>query len=66
MLGTHIEQSATPYKDYPIRTVYQPDEHSLALTRGTLLELNEALHSMGTEPRRMAFRDFTIWPNKTP
>ena len=65
VLGTHIEQSATPYKDYPIRTLYQPDEHSLALTRGTLLELNEALHSMGTEPRRMAFRDFTIWPNKT-
>ncbi len=62
VLGTHIEQAATPYKDYPVGTVYQPEEHTLALTRGTLLELNEALHAMGDRPRRMAFRDFTIWP----
>ena len=65
ILGTHIEQAATPYKDYPIRSLYQPDEHALPLTRGTLLELNEALRAMGTQPRRMALRDFTIWPNKT-
>ena len=65
ILGTHIEQAATPYKDYPIRTRYQPDEHPLPLTRGTLLELNEGLRAMGSQPRRMAFRDFTIWPNKT-
>ena len=65
ILGTHIEQAATPYKDYPIRTRYQPDEHPLPLTRGTLLELNEGLRAMGNQPRRMAFRDFTIWPNKT-
>ena len=65
ILGTHIEQSATPYRDYPVGTVFQPEEHSLPLTRGTLLELNDALHAMGTRPVRMAFRDFTVWP-KTP
>jgi hydroxyacylglutathione hydrolase len=63
VLGTHIEQSATPYKDYPVGTKYQPDEHELALSHGTLLELNEALIGMNGVPARMAMRDFTIWPS---
>jgi len=64
VLGTHIEQAAAPYRDYKVGTAYQPEEHELPLTRGTLLELNEALHAMNGQPRRMAFRDFTIWPTK--
>lgn len=64
ILGTHIEQSSTPYKDYPVGTKYQPDEHVLALSRGHLLELLEALESMQDKPVRYALRDFTIWPNK--
>ncbi len=35
---------------------------SWRLSRGTLLELEEALHGMGDKPVRMAMRDFTIWP----
>jgi glyoxylase-like metal-dependent hydrolase (beta-lactamase superfamily II) len=66
LLGTHIEQANTPYLDYPVRTVYQPDEHPLALTRGTLLELNEALLSMHDKPVRYALRDITIWPREAP
>jgi glyoxylase-like metal-dependent hydrolase (beta-lactamase superfamily II) len=62
ILGTHIEQMAVPYKDYPIGTKYQPEEHELALSRGALLELEDALHAMGDKPVRMALRDFTIWP----
>jgi hydroxyacylglutathione hydrolase len=62
ILGTHIENSRTPYLDYPIGTVYQPDEHALELGRGELLELNEALHQMDGKIVRMAMRDFTIWP----
>src|SRR5205823_5093469 len=31
ILGTHIEQSRTPFVDYPRGTIYQPDEHSLEL-----------------------------------
>jgi len=53
---------STPYRDYPVGTKYQPDEHELALSRGHLLELKEALESMQEKPVRMAFRDFTIWP----
>lgn len=61
VLGTHIEQMSTPYKDYVVGTKYQPEEHDLALSRGHLLELDEALKSMD-KPARVAFRDFTIWP----
>ncbi len=62
ILGNHIEQTRTPYLDYPIGTVYQPDEHALELGRAHLLELNEALQNMNGKIVRMAFRDFTIWP----
>jgi glyoxylase-like metal-dependent hydrolase (beta-lactamase superfamily II) len=62
IVGCHIEQSRTPYLDYKIGSKYQPDEHSLDMGRGELLELNEALARMKT-PVRMAFRDFTIWPD---
>jgi hydroxyacylglutathione hydrolase len=63
ILGNHIEQTRTPYLDYPIGTVYQPEEHELSLGRAHLLELNDALHKMNGNVIRMAFRDFTIWPD---
>jgi len=62
ILGNHIEEARTPYVDYPVGTVYQPDEHALELGRAHLLELNEALRDPGASTRRSAFRDFTIWP----
>ena len=62
ILGNHIEQTRTAYLDYPIRTVYQPHEHQLELGRAHLLELNEALRDLNGRIVRMAFRDFTIWP----
>ena len=62
ILGNHIEQTSTPYLDYPIRTKYQPEEHELALGRAHLLELNAALHEMSAHPEKRALRDFTIWP----
>jgi hydroxyacylglutathione hydrolase len=63
VLGNHIEQTRTPYLDYPIGTVYHPDEHELELGRAHLLELNDALRRMNGKVLRMAFRDFTIWPH---
>jgi hydroxyacylglutathione hydrolase len=62
VLGNHIEQTRAPYLDYPVGTVYQPDEHELELGRAHLLELNDALRRMNGKVVRMAFRDFTIWP----
>lgn len=62
ILGCHIEERTTPFQDYPIGTVYQPDEHELAMPVGSLLELAEALHQLGEKPTRLALRDLTIWP----
>jgi hydroxyacylglutathione hydrolase len=62
ILGCHIEQSRTPFLDYPIETKYQPEEHVLELSRAHLVELNEALKAMTGHPVRYALRDFTIWP----
>lgn len=62
ILGTHIEQTATPFVDYPRGTVYQPDEHVLELTRGTLLELNDALVRLGGRLERVVLRDVILSP----
>jgi len=63
VLGNHIEQSSTPFLDYPVGTMYQPNEHELALSRGSLLELEEALLAMHGTPKRLALRDFSVWPS---
>lgn len=60
LLGAHIEQTRTPFRDYPAGTTFQPGEHALELTRGHLLELHEALATAGAGP--IARRDFTIVP----
>jgi hydroxyacylglutathione hydrolase len=62
ILGNHIEQTSTPFKDFPIGSIYHPNEHVLELTFGTLLELENGLQSIEDAPRRLATRDFTIWP----
>jgi glyoxylase-like metal-dependent hydrolase (beta-lactamase superfamily II) len=62
ILGNHIEQMREPYKDYKVGTPYQPEEHSLELGRGELLELNEGLKRLNGKEARVAYRDFTIWP----
>jgi len=62
VLGNHIEQTSTPFLDYPVGTMYQPHQHELALTRGTLLELGDAVRSMHGTVKRLCMRDFSVWP----
>jgi hydroxyacylglutathione hydrolase len=62
VLGTHIEQSSTPYLDYPRGTTYQPSEHRLELTRANVLEMNEAFQGMKDKPEKIALPDFTLQP----
>jgi glyoxylase-like metal-dependent hydrolase (beta-lactamase superfamily II) len=62
ILGTHIEQTSTPFVDYPRGTVYQPHEHVLELTRGTLLELNDALIQLNGTLQRVVLRDVILSP----
>lgn len=64
ILGCHIEQSTTPFVDYQVGTSYQPQEHSLELGRGVLLELLAGLETMQNQPARVRYRDFTIWPRQ--
>ncbi len=61
VLGTHIEQTKTAFLDYPRGTVYQPEEHSLDLTRAHVIELNDAFIKMGNKPATVALPDFTIF-----
>ncbi len=63
VLGTHIEQTRTPYLDYPRGTTYQPDEHSLDLTRAHLFELHDALAGMNGHAVKVALPDFTLAPS---
>ncbi|HEY3839034.1 MAG TPA: MBL fold metallo-hydrolase [Bryobacteraceae bacterium] len=60
VLGTHIEQTKTAYLDYPRGTAYQPEEHSLDLTRAHVIELNDAFIKMGNKPATVALPEFTI------
>jgi hydroxyacylglutathione hydrolase len=62
ILGCHIEQSSTPYVDYPTGTKYQPHEHSLELGRAHLLELMSALEDLHGKPEKVFLRDLTIYP----
>jgi hydroxyacylglutathione hydrolase len=62
ILGCHIEETRTPFLDYPVGTIYQPDEHDLALSRGALLEMQSALEKLNGTPKRIAMRDFSLWP----
>jgi hydroxyacylglutathione hydrolase len=62
ILGCHIEQSSTPYVDYPTGTAYQPHEHSLELGRAHLLELMASLDALHGTPAKVFLRDLTIYP----
>lgn len=62
MLGTHIEQTTTPYLDYPCGTTYQPEEHSLDLTRAHVFELEAAFEQMNGTLQKVPLSDFTVVP----
>ncbi|HYO82875.1 MAG TPA: MBL fold metallo-hydrolase, partial [Bryobacteraceae bacterium] len=64
VLGAHIEQMRTPFRDYTAGTTYQPHEHTLELGRAHLLELDEALSNAGHEPKQITLRDFTVVPRR--
>ncbi len=64
ILGNHIEETSTPFKDFPIGSIYHPQERRLELSFGDLLALDDGLKSMQGAPHRMAMSDFTIWPRQ--
>jgi hydroxyacylglutathione hydrolase len=60
VLGCHIEMSTTPGVDYPIRTVYQPDEPPLEMSVDQLRDVRRAVDEIGDSPGRYAYPDFVI------
>jgi len=64
ILGAHIEQARTPFVDYPRGTAYQPDEHVLELSRGDLLELNDALSRLRQTSDKIVLKNLTVVPRR--
>lgn len=62
LLGAHVENTRTPFLDYPVGTVDQPDEHALALSRAQLFELDSVVRSIRGRMVRTPLRDMTVWP----
>ena len=62
VLGTHVEMSAEPGLDYPVRTTYQPNERPLQLRLAHLIELGQALDALGDQPQRDVHDAFIIFP----
>lgn len=62
ILGTHVEQTRTPYVDYPMGTQDQPAEDRLSLSRAELVSLDSAVRTMRGRFVRRRLPRFTVWP----
>ena len=62
ILGTHIEQTRTPFTDYPEGTQDQPQEDRLELSRAELVSLDSVVRTMRGRFTRLRLPRFTIWP----
>ena len=62
ILGTHIEQTRTPFTDYPMGTQDQPEEDRLELSRAELVTLDSTVRAMRGRFTRTRLPRFTIWP----
>lgn len=62
VLGCHIEQKKTPFEEYPLGTIWQPDEHVLQLPVEILADMETALDGMSnkTQPGQIMFKEFSI------
>ncbi|ADD43296.1 MBL fold metallo-hydrolase [Stackebrandtia nassauensis] len=60
VLGCHIEMSRTPSEDYPIRTVYQPEEPPLQLSVSDVNDVCEAIEAIGDSPGIHRYDRFII------
>ena len=62
LLGAHIENMRTAFRDYPEGTVDQPDEHVLELGPAQLFALDSVVRAMRGRMTRTVLRDLTVWP----
>lgn len=62
LLGAHIEMTATPRQDYPMRAASHPSEHGLALPPSAIDELQQAVAAEKSPPVVDRHADFIIYP----
>jgi len=62
ILGCHVEQKKTPFEEYPLGTIWQPDEHILQFPVRILGEVRKALKGVDeeTQPGQIMFEEFSI------
>lgn len=61
VMGSHIEMTMTPKKDYPAGTRYQPCEPRLQMSTKQLLAVRDAATSVQSKPGAHVFDDFWIF-----
>ncbi|MGA8117730.1 MAG: MBL fold metallo-hydrolase, partial [Actinocatenispora sp.] len=61
VLGCHIEMTRRPGHDYPVGTIYQPDEPPLPMTVEQLRAVRDAARRVGDRPGAHWFADFAIF-----
>jgi glyoxylase-like metal-dependent hydrolase (beta-lactamase superfamily II) len=62
IMGSHIEMSNQPGKDYPAGSTFHPDEAGLALSVDDLLILDSTLKQLGENPQEKTMPKFIISP----
>lgn len=60
VLGCHVEMTTTSGVDYPVRTMYQPDEPPLEMSVDQLRDVQRAVAAIGDRPGRYVYPDFVI------
>jgi glyoxylase-like metal-dependent hydrolase (beta-lactamase superfamily II) len=62
VMGTHIEMTQTPSRDFPMHAATHPSEHRLELPYSRFLELHAAVDKMGDMPQLEVHKDFIFYP----
>ena len=62
LLGTHIEMTTTPGKDFPMNAPEHPDERVLELPPSAIDRLAAAVHRMADAPVVESEGDFIVYP----
>jgi glyoxylase-like metal-dependent hydrolase (beta-lactamase superfamily II) len=61
VMGTHVEMTTTPRRDYPIGCTYQPGEAELPMTTDQLRAVRDAAIPLADRPGAHMFDDFAIY-----
>ncbi|WP_084715248.1 MBL fold metallo-hydrolase [Streptacidiphilus rugosus] len=61
VLGCHVEMGSAPGHEYPIGTLYQPDERALSFTHADLTRVRDAARAVAARRGVHRFDDFVIY-----